>query len=64
MKVLKLGVILGTLATAVMAAIWVLDLVDGAEATRTLVRILGVVAILTVALGAITLLSGKGKTPQ
>lgn len=63
MNVLKLGVILGTLATAVMAAMWVLDLVGGGEATRTLVRILGVVAILTVALGAITLLSGKGKAP-
>ncbi len=60
MNVLKVGVILGTLASAAMASLWMLDLVGGEEATRTLARILGVVVILTVALGVIMLVT-KGK---
>jgi hypothetical protein len=61
MNVLKVGVILGTLASAAMASLWVLGVVGGEEATETLKRILGVVVILTVALGAILLVTGKGK---
>lgn len=63
MKLVKVGVILGTLASAVMASLWLLNLVPGEEATESLKRILGVVAILTGALFVIFMVAGRDK-PQ
>lgn len=62
MKLLKGGVILGVLASAAMGCLWLLDLVPGDEASRALQQILGVVAILTVALFVVFLVAGRGKS--
>ena len=63
MKIVKVGVILGTIASATMACLWVLDLVPGQQAAESLKRILGVVAILTGALFVIFMVAGREK-PQ
>jgi hypothetical protein len=61
MKALRIGVILGTVASAAMASLWLLDVVPGEQAAESLKRILGVVGVLTLALWAILLVAGRGR---
>ena len=61
MKALRIGVILGTLASAVMASLWLLDLVPGEQAATALKRVLGVVGVLTAALWVMLMAAGRGK---
>jgi hypothetical protein len=60
MKALKFGAILATLATALVACLWLLDLVSGDQAVEALKRVLGVLVVVTLALWAIVAVSGRG----
>ena len=60
MKALKFGAVLATLATALVACLWLLDLVPGDQAVEALKRVLGVLVVVTLALWAVVAVSGRG----
>jgi hypothetical protein len=62
MKALRFGAILATLATALLACLWVLDLVSGEQAVEALKRVLAVLGIVTLALWVVLAVSGRGRS--
>lgn len=60
MKALRFGAILATLATTLVACLWILDVVAGDEAVKALKRVLAVLGIVTLALWAVFAVSGRG----
>jgi hypothetical protein len=60
MKALRIGVMLATVASAVVACLWLLDVVSGERAVEALTRVLAVVGVLTVAGWVIAAVAGRG----
>ena len=60
MKAVKFGAILATLATALVACLWILDVVSGDDAVEALKRVLAVLGIVTAALWLVLAVSGRG----
>jgi hypothetical protein len=64
MTLLKLVAMLGVLICSTLGIVLVLDLVSDAEALEALKKSLLVIGILTMAAGALFLISGQGKVKK